>query len=740
MGLFSDEVVTTVGTQVMRMIDDKAITSSINVGMMKSMYSEEPQMIEYVMEEMAGSIAYKADRMYAYAKKNYPIGVPSGQLKSATDGMDIVKAAIQSEIGGTINIDYMHVGQANLQHLGWIALIDQQKYDPVTNLLKNLTASKKQDVFLVDMTVVVKGNNLDSRPPSTLEQWGDAATAGYAPDRLAQVIAGIGKLRDQTPFEVDPSASSDYIKVKYAYGSGLHVTTEELKINLLSYSDEDEYYQVRYDFGSGLSSTGFWFYKVGSGLHPDVDNIHKTDATDHGTYFPFAYVRLNKTAVATGTPEYKATKKMVKYLGITYADIIKQVNENPNVKDVEQAFIAMMVPAVTENQMEKRYLFDYFKELFYASQEITPDAPINAFLWDVERAIKPDVQQTRTIIIQDKKFKMALTFGQITQGIKVGSVCDVGTYKSEFIDETKVQNPPTVNGGTVTWTTVEKHHRYVHQIAVGLYEEIEIFGLKMTYYVYGSYTTVGTDKDASLLIPLDMSITHNYQSKDRELLYSRSLHMIMNSRVITVLKWYQQSWFQMFLVAIMVVVTIYSMGSTWKELLASISAGVSAQAIAYTLFIALVKYVAVTIAIKLFVKAVGFKTAFLVALVAAAMGVYSKVTDNLSEMLSADNLLKLSTSLSKGIQTGLNDAMSSLQDEYAKIKASMDTEIKLLDDANKLLESDNKMLPLIVWGEKPDDFYNRTIHSGNIGVLGLDVVTNYCDLMLSLPKINDTLE
>jgi len=36
--------------------------------------------------------------------------------------------------------------------------------------------------------------------------------------------------------------------------------------------------------------------------------------------------------------------------------------------------------------------------------------------------------------------------------------------------------------------------------------------------------------------------------------------------------------------------------------------------------------------------------------------------------------------------------------------------------------------------ESPDAFYDRTIHTGNIGVLTLDTIESYTGLMLKLPE------
>jgi hypothetical protein len=41
-----------------------------------------------------------------------------------------------------------------------------------------------------------------------------------------------------------------------------------------------------------------------------------------------------------------------------------------------------------------------------------------------------------------------------------------------------------------------------------------------------------------------------------------------------------------------------------------------------------------------------------------------------------------------------------------------------------------------VFGETPDEFYNRTIHAGNIGILSVDAVSNYVEMQLRLPDIS----
>ena len=65
--------------------------------------------------------------------------------------------------------------------------------------------------------------------------------------------------------------------------------------------------------------------------------------------------------------------------------------------------------------------------------------------------------------------------------------------------------------------------------------------------------------------------------------------------------------------------------------------------------------------------------------------------------------------------------------------------MKVIEDTNKLLGSPMNMTPFVVFGESPDDFFRRTVHSGNIGTLGYDYIHNYVDMNLALPKFAQTI-
>jgi len=67
-------------------------------------------------------------------------------------------------------------------------------------------------------------------------------------------------------------------------------------------------------------------------------------------------------------------------------------------------------------------------------------------------------------------------------------------------------------------------------------------------------------------------------------------------------------------------------------------------------------------------------------------------------------------------------------------------EYKLIEDASsKLLSDTNRLSSFVIFGEKPADYFARTIHSGNIGIKSIEAVTSYVQIALTLPKLSDSL-
>jgi hypothetical protein len=213
--------------------------------------------------------------------------------------------------------------------------------------------------------------------------------------------------------------------------------------------------------------------------------------------------------------------------------------------------------------------------------------------------------------------------------------------------------------------------------------------------------------------------------------------------VDTEVKWYQQDWFQFVMFAAAAVMTNMSFGSAIGAFSAAIAAGdvAALTTAALTLLENFVLGVAISEGLKLFAKAIGIDAAILIAVIAIAYGGFQQFggITGLPGAPWADQLLKLGTGLVKAISADLQDAMLGLKDEFASLQLLKDQTQKEFAAANKLLENNNWLSPITIFGESPNDFYNRTVHSGNIGVLSIGAISSYVDNALRLPKLDETI-
>lgn len=733
MGLFSSKYVTNVATSVSRVIEDHSLPDSVKHGSIKGLLANDDQFIENVLDELVDSVGVRADRMYTYGKNHYLYGLPSGAIEEAASGAEVVRTTLATLTGQAVTLDYYHFGALNNLHLGWVKLVAEHGYNAVSNQLGVLSTAKGKPVFLTNVAVVVTDASLAELTNGSLDQWGAPANVGSQDTGDATkdaLLRGINALKKRTLFELDAAAPNDYLRVEYHWNDGTTNQTGSFQIQVLGYDQNADWHQARYTRADG--QVGYWLYQAYAGTYPAVDALHNPAYAGNGSYFPFGYFRFAKVSgLADKTSNwYKQSKKMMGYVGLNYDTVTAAIHENPDIADVEQAMLTLSVPAVTDNQLEMRYLFDYFSELL----ELNGD--MGSVINDKLTGSRPNV----SIVIQDARFKMALNMQRITKKQVQGVLGVIGTHTSGFGNDTVTETGVnTEDDSPVNWGTQVSFHYYRRQITSTQYEEVRVTGLNMVYYIFEQYTTTGDETDAILLIPIDRSISKQYSIPDRETLYTRSLHYVFNSRVITKIKWYQTGIFKVLMVVIAIVIAFYS--EQWQLVASAIAAGtITMEALVYLIAMGVIKYVAISMAIKLFVKVVGVKLAFIIAIVAAIAGAYQSIeAGSISGAPWAKELLQLAT----GLTTGIN---KELKGEFADLKAEADqfgiytkAQEQRIADAQKMLENTNWVTPLIVFGEKPNDFYNRTVHSGNIGVLSLDAVSSFVDVALTLPKLTETL-
>jgi hypothetical protein len=479
-------------------------------------------------------------------------------------------------------------------------------------------------------------------------------------------------------------------------------------------------------------------YKIGTGTYSVLDTLFDTEQEPDGSYYPFAYFRYEKTSELENpdSESYRSNKKLVDRLGMDYDAIAEAINENPDIKNVEQAMLVMGVPANTENPVEQKYLFDFFNKLYLENEGAFGNAyyipeSASAYFAITKKLVN---EAANSIVIEDKRFKMALNNNGLYKKRVAGNIGSIGSHQSEM---TKTMVPIEVQDASTGNTYIDYFemtlHIYRRQVTASVYEEVQVANLRLLYYIFKQHKTVGDKDDDILLIPIDRSITKDYTLLEREELLSRSLHYIFNSRVITHLKWYQTSVFKAIMIIVAIVIAIYT-GTTGYLAAAG---GTSTAAIVATVIISLIIGELLAVAFKLFAKAFGSEVAQIIAILLIVYGAYQGFQlGSLTKIPYAGELLMVANGL---MSAGMGQQFSDLMDQYREFGNYVEHQTELLEKAKDLLDQQVMLSPFIIFGETPEDFYNRTVHSGNIGVLGVDAVTYYCDVALTLPTIKNTL-
>lgn len=737
MGWFSSKKKTIVNTTVQRVFEDTQIPDSVQTGIVKSILAS-GDMNEYIMEELAGSLGVRAARGYLWAKNNdYAFGIPEAQVNSVVTAKNIVLSTIASEVGQAITSDYYKYGPMNSIHYGWTWLMANAGYNPKTNELTGFSTVVGFPCYLTDMVATYPQEDYDfitaTNDFEMFAQWGPSPNSGFTPTNPYNYLGGMGQYAAQSSYVVSPTATSQFVTVTYEYVNAAGVIVR-VPLNVALPEDLSfDYHQVRYLRADG--EYGFWTYMEGAGLYPDIDGAYNMEFQNLGTYLPWCYFRHHGRRVQEEYPEqYAHAVKWAKYLGVDYDQLDEGVHADPDVDDVEQALLIFGVNPAAQTQSELTYLFEYFNILHFNSLSQTELADNLAEKFGAFSNSPSQVQ-----VVQDAIFEMGFQFSGITKKRVPGKIAAKGKFTGTY--------EPAVNGGT--GTAPQPAYVFRKQVIDSMYEEVAVFGLRVSYKVSNKKGFSAGPGQPELLVPIDRTLLKSLSMRNREQLLSRSLYMVVNTLVTIKSPWYASTFFRVILVVIAIVITILSAGAAWASIVAALAVGYTALAITVLTYI--ISAVAIRYATKLFVKEFGPQVAFIAAVAAMAYGSYTGATAIEGSATWADSLVAVGNNLvsaaneaQKALVDGIEDDIVAFQ-EYAKGEFDNLKEQRELLGLNPQFSGLNgldivTMQPMQVWGESPTDLYNRTVHSGNIGASSYDIASGYVDFMLKLPTINDMEE
>lgn len=775
MGLFKKKTKTYVNTSVSRMLSDEDYVPSNKMAILEYMYSQESSstrvndesVTDYLLRTAQNNLPNRAKRARNYAKRDsYYYGIPKANLmlKDEVDVMEVIKDYLTSTLNHPVLVKYALFGPMNNLHFLREELVRKYDYNQVTNEL--LAESRRIGKTCYLESAVIKYSKYTTEAlvdPDTLIQYGYSTQSGKTDKRPENLAV------PQVPWVDNYEGDHDIAVVTVSYMDGTVQKTYDITMDFLAYessskppadgldeSDTDniepdavtppvaptldgqDFFQAFYEHEvNGVLKREYFTYLYNSGSIPSLDYLY-TSQEEMGQYFPRVFARMNGRKLSDeefkDTPQYKSQVGLCRNMGMNWKSWVDEVHKSVgSVGDVTQIFMTFALPANTKDQLTLKYLYEYFMALYGK----LPDKFADTSYKDLQRAyVEYGCKEGQTVVIADKGYTQQLSFSALGYADLAGSIGEVGTFTSDLTTE-------TVNisryGFKVRSTT--KVHIYRKQVTSTTYREVKVYGLTTTEYVDGGHTTTAAGDSENLLIQLDAAIDNELNVKEREFLYTKALYIVLHTVKVVKQKWYETGIFKAIMFVIAVIVSVYTNG-----------AGMTLYAVLYAVVQTIVIGLIIQMAVKFLVVKLNINVGIamaVVAVIAAIYGGYLQITKTVGKAgITAAQMLSTATEAfamsSQGFMLQTKEALK----EFSHIMADLTEEAKELQ--RKAVELGvNSGGPLLMFeppisigiriGEYPDDYFQRSIHAGNVGTAVYSIADNFVDMSTSLPTLKDIM-
>lgn len=506
-------------------------------------------------------------------------------------------------------------------------------------------------------------------------------------------------------------------------------------------------YEVVYNLGDGVDR--YWSYALDTLYeHPELEVTTTQEILSD--YLPILPLRRNGQAIYTGnsTPEdldfiddvllakEQNIIEMLNRLGVSMEELSSNLEENPDIDSIHDAYFMFGVSLYSEEQPELEYLYEFFTD---ATQY---DVINNASEYSAAG------RELNIVSVKEIAYDNRIIWGYSEKVTVTGShaayTATGDVYEREVLSAADSATP-------------YREYTLRKQISPTEYEQITLFNLKgqsrITYHGDKQYlittdivdiTGVADDDVVHHVVPLSMASVKAIDSlNDRRDLIYRSMGLQIYALTIVKLKWYQSGIFADLVKIFGIALAIFTMGTS---LLAA--ASVSMIAVAVAIIQIAVTQIVIDYAvswIKTNVK--GWFGEFIDTIYLIVSLYVGKMDFKATFANFAENLMKVVNVVSTAIKDYVSAGVDKLIAEALAWEDEKEAWEKEIEEAEEALGKDRSVLdnpaylwnqyePVFVLGESPQAFYNRAIHQGNIGVLSKDYARNFVGSALTLPSFS----
>jgi len=511
------------------------------------------------------------------------------------------------------------------------------------------------------------------------------------------------------------------------------------------YVPEPDWIQASYTYNNGVKDcVGFLTYAHDAGTIPELDDLFNGVAA-FGQFYPRVYFKLNSVdlvnVVDKTTPEYKTSKQIANKIGMNWAttskilqDGVENASDDFNLGDVTDMFITLAAPMNTTDATINEYLYQYWLKAY---------TNVGSIITTGDYA---GAKSGTMLRVKDNVYTHYVSYDAISTHVLSGTPQPVGSYTSQYLSQDAIAallsiqtDPEAVDYDYAAIQALHPYHAYRYQHSSTEYTEIRVYAaVSGQAFAGGGTHSVGAEED--LIVPLDRSAVLYMTSKEKEMLYSKCLYLLVNISIIIKINWYQRGIFQVVLIIVAVAIAVFSSG-TGTPISTTIITTVI-KVIALSILMEGLLNLAVTLGLD--PNIVG-----IFAVIALIYSGYIYVNGSEVFGLTAVELLQVST---VAFQLNAKINMKNLEELYGQMgifKAESKEKMEQIRQAKELLGtppvdlsldlllSDNRSKVFITLGETPDEYMSRT--SMNIIEVAQSYVSDYVSIMMQPPNLQQML-
>lgn len=446
------------------------------------------------------------------------------------------------------------------------------------------------------------------------------------------------------------------------------------------------------------------------------------DNTDATRMLPVVVLRSNNVYNTEGTPAYETTDQLMRELTLNLDEFVTALSEddlgnpNPDMDQVRDAFFICGANPYSESKDTLRYLYIYFRSLYYIMAVPSYQTFINA----VNAGNSLD-HTIHSIKITEQHYNVLMAFQYIRISYETGSIGDRWDITREF----SINEPRTVSiedgydeNGVKQYITKfynDSSLTFKRQINDNTYEVMTIHGLQLLTHIIAEDDTVlaksivlvdPTDvAHKNFLLPLSYSFMNLHSGTNVENVLLESYNIVLFASDIQHLEWYETEEFALFVAFVFQAIGVYLMVSGGGDIWTIIGQLILAALFQHLLEEMELNDIETAILIGLYIYASG------------ELGAYTSGSGTVSWGLG-DTVLKSISALSKAVTIRAEVEMEALEEEAAEFEDLARTYAEQIQDIQDGLEDgEGNLDPMYLKIERPiayasaEEFINRTLNS-----------------------------